>query len=142
MAGCCGDTKFDSSTHHSCPVNGQVYPAVDLRTVLHQVERPWAYSWGDMRHFFCDAPDCDVVYFTQSNQVINRDQLRVRIGQKEQAPDRPLCYCYGVSHAQSLADAAIKPFVIAQTKVGNCSCEVRNPSGRCCLKDFPKDTGQ
>jgi hypothetical protein len=28
--------------------------------------------------------------------------------------------------------------VIEQTRLHNCACDVRNPSGRCCLKDFPK----
>jgi hypothetical protein len=30
--------------------------------------------------------------------------------------------------------------VMAQTKAGLCSCDTSNPSGRCCLKDFPKPT--
>ena len=31
-----------------------------------------------------------------------------------------------------------KEFVMAQTKAQNCACEIRNPSGKCCLVDFPK----
>ncbi|MCK5920792.1 MAG: hypothetical protein KAG66_07615, partial [Methylococcales bacterium] len=50
-----------------------------------------------------------------------------------------LCYCYGVTCQQALNNPDAKAFVLAQTKLKNCACDTRNPSGRCCLKDFSKD---
>jgi hypothetical protein len=50
-----------------------------------------------------------------------------------------LCYCFGVTKADARSDPGIKKFVMAQTKLGLCACEMRNPSGRCCLPDFPRD---
>ena len=48
-----------------------------------------------------------------------------------------LCYCFGVSRADFDRNPGTKDFVTAQTKAGLCACETSNPSGRCCLKDFP-----
>jgi len=48
-----------------------------------------------------------------------------------------VCYCFGVSRSDFRNDPATKDYVIAQTKAGLCSCDTSNPSGRCCLKDFP-----
>lgn len=60
------------------------------------------------------------------------------IGVKEASDDTLLCYCFGVSKKDFQSDLAIREFVVGQTKAGLCSCETSNPSGRCCLKNFPK----
>ena len=57
---------------------------------------------------------------------------------KEYNEDRLICYCYGVTMKQASTNSNIKPFVIQETKEDSCACETRNPSGRCCLKNFPK----
>jgi hypothetical protein len=49
-----------------------------------------------------------------------------------------LCYCFGISREDFKRDPGLRDFVVAKTKAGECSCETKNPSGRCCLKDFPK----
>ena len=137
MSHCCTG-KGHSFGRYSCPANGKEYPEINLRTVLHQIKKPWDYPLPAPQHYFCYDPECDVVYFTHSGAVINRQQLRGQVGQKERSPDRMLCYCYGVLQNQAATDPSIKSFVIMETKAGRCACEVRNPSGRCCLKDFPK----
>jgi hypothetical protein len=78
------------------------------------------------------------VYFGADGSTIVRSQLRTRVGVKEAADDSLLCYCFGVGKADLQRDPAIRDFVVEQTKAGRCSCETSNPSGRCCLKDFPK----
>jgi len=64
--------------------------------------------------------------------------MRTPVGVKEASADTLLCYCFGVSKQDFQTDPATREFVVAQTKAGLCSCDTRNPSGRCCLKDFPK----
>ncbi|MDQ6952889.1 MAG: hypothetical protein Q9M15_05110 [Mariprofundaceae bacterium] len=55
-----------------------------------------------------------------------------------------LCYCFGVSKKQfqqALKDGkaeSIKDFILESTKKSLCTCEVRNPSGRCCWGEFLK----
>lgn len=109
-------------------------------TIAHHIKAPWAWEPSAERYYFCDAQDCDVAYFGDDKSVIPTSRLRTRIGVKERAKHDLLCYCFGVSRADFERDPATREFVIAQTKIGACSCETRNPSGRCCLKDFPEST--
>ena len=79
-----------------------------------------------------------VVYFGQDDSVINIESVRTKVGLKEQSADGLVCYCYGVTKAEAAGDTSIRDFVIEETKQRQCACETRNPSGRCCLADFPK----
>jgi len=121
-----------------CPANGQEYAEVSARTIAHHVKESWAWTPRAERYFFCADPACDVVYFGDDGSVLTKSQLRTRVGAKERTSDRPLCYCFGVSAADHLRNPAIMDYVAAQTKAGLCSCDTSNPSGRCCLKDFPR----
>jgi hypothetical protein len=80
--------------------------------------------------------DCDIVYFSDEDSVIPKSQLRTIFGVKETASDTLVCYCFGVSKAESQSDPGIRDFVVNKTKLGLCSCDTSNPSGRCCLIDF------
>jgi hypothetical protein len=80
-----------------------------------------------------------VVYFGADDSVILQPQLRTTVGMKSSSELSLLCYCFGVSRADVASGNAIRDFVVAQTKLGLCSCETSNPSGRCCLKDFPRN---
>lgn len=99
---------------------------------------PWRWNAKQQSYYFCDDPDCDVVYFGQDDSVITRDKLRTRVGVKQNSPDATACYCFGISVDEALGKPELKQFVIDMTQRGECACETRNPSGRCCLKDFPK----
>jgi hypothetical protein len=52
--------------------------------------------------------------------------------------DLMLCYCFGFTKQDYKDDASVRDYVIEQTRAGNCSCSTKNPSGQCCLKDFPR----
>lgn len=80
---------------------------------------------------------CEIVYFGEDGSRILQAQLRTRVGSKQASGDALLCYCYGVTVDDARNDPAARDFVIAETRLGQCACETRNPSGRCCLKDFP-----
>ncbi|MFZ1537646.1 MAG: hypothetical protein WAT23_09730 [Chromatiaceae bacterium] len=138
MSSCCSSSGCDSAQPHKgrCPVNGLVYSEVTVRTIAHHIQEPWSWVPSAKHYYFCDAPDCDVAYFGDDNSVVLKTRLRHRVGVKERAEQDLLCYCFGVSRADFERDPATKEFVIAQTKIGACSCETSNPSGRCCLKDF------
>jgi len=123
---------------HSCPDNGKTYAGVKRKTLLHHIAQPWRNSLPEQGYYFCTDPDCDVVYFGQDNTVVHTDELRTTVGQKSHDKDAAICYCFGVTKALARQDKTIKNFVRRQTKESNCSCETANPSGRCCLKDFPE----
>ena len=140
MSSCCSTEKRgnNSPRKQPCPVNQQNYISVELRTVLHHIKNSWSANLKEQGYYFCDDKDCDVVYFGEDNSIIKKYELRTRISSKENNDDALVCYCFGVSQKETMKNPAIKDFVIQQTKIGNCSCETSNPSGRCCLKDFPK----
>ena len=139
MSDCCDPEKDScaSAKKRACPIDRHACVAVEHRTVLHHLKSPWLHPLGPQPYYFCDNPNCAVVYFSGDTQVIGLDELRGPIGQKQRGSERLICYCFGVNEAQASTDPAVKAFVIEQTKLGNCDCDIRNPSGRCCLKDFP-----
>lgn len=114
------------------------YAEVSAHTILHHLKQPELWQERGRRYFFCDDPGCDVVYFGDDGSVILKSQLRTTVGVKEAGDDSPLCYCFDITRAAALADPALKDSVVEKTRQGLCSCETSNPSGRCCLKDFPK----
>ncbi|MFT4562914.1 MAG: hypothetical protein ACI9BW_002665, partial [Gammaproteobacteria bacterium] len=80
---------------------------------------------------------CDVIYFGQDDDTISIAQIRTVVGAKEKTENGLICYCFGISKREAAASSKTKAYVVKQTKDNECACEVRNPFGRCCLKDFP-----
>jgi hypothetical protein len=93
----------------------------------------------DADYLFCDAVDCDVVYFTTDGRTITKPQLKVEVGIKETVGDRPLCYCFGHSVATIKEELRTKGRSDALEDIrrkmqdSGCGCAVTNPSGSCCL---------
>ncbi|WP_158083120.1 hypothetical protein [Methyloprofundus sedimenti] len=90
--------------------------------------------------FFCDNPDCEVIYFAQDNAVIKVDELRTIVGIKAKTKAALVCYCCGVSSADAKHSSKPKYLLLTIVRQRKCACAVRNSSGRCCcLKGFPKN---
>ena len=137
----CGSTPKQAN----CPLNGQTYNRVSLRTVLHHVIKPWQRTLRSQAYYLCDDPDCEVVYFGEDQRLIRQNELRLTVGQKSRSPDKHVCYCFDIRMTDLQAEGnheKLKTFVIEQTRDSTCDCEVRNPAGRCCLNDFPENTHQ
>lgn len=122
----------------TCPINEQQYHEVEKKTILQHIQSPWEKNLTEEKYYFCNDPACDVVYFGIKGSIINKAELHTLVGKKEINDDALLCYCFGISKALAKENAEIKAYVVQQTKEKNCACDIRNPSGRCCLKDFPK----
>lgn len=142
MSDCCSSSASDVLHPHKrrCPSCGEEGTEVAQRTIAHHLRNPWDWHNSETRYYFCDAPGCDVVYFGADGSVISKSQLRTAVGLKETSADGLICYCFGVSRADALRDAGVRDYVVEQTRLGLCSCDTSNPSGRCCLKNFPKMT--
>ena len=140
MTSCCPAPESESELprRRQCPVNDLEYSEVSAKTIAHHLAKAWKWTPSARKYYFCGDPECDVVYFGDDNSVILKSQLRTRVGVKERCGDDLLCYCFGVTRADVELEPSIKNFVTAQTKAGLCTCETSNPSGRCCLRDFPK----
>jgi len=73
------------------------------------------------------------VYFHPDGAALGVDALRVRVGQKETGPDRPICYCFAHSAADLRAKPGIRDEIKAACKRGEDHCAETNPQGACCL---------
>ncbi len=143
MPDCCS-TKGTSEAPSVavCPVNGARSKQVDLLTMKSLV-RKLSLGMPNTQYYFCEAKDCDVVYFALDSQapVFRRADLLVRVGVKETADPIPVCYCFGFTRGDIREEIAetgrsmIVERISAEVKAGNCACEVKNPSGKCCLGD-------
>lgn len=138
MSDCCCSCSTNKASKSTCPVNGKEYRPVSIKTIKHHIKEPWKWASKDQEYFFCDAPECEVVYFGEDKSCIKRSELRSSVGVKERKPVSTICYCFGTTYEDYQNDKGIKEYVTEQTKNKTCDCEIRNPSGKCCLKDFPK----
>lgn len=126
----------EENRYRRCPVNGNEYPLVGTATIKQHLLRPWKRNLENHHYYCCDDPDCRVKYFNERDETITIDQLRELPGLKTKNPNDTLCFCFGVSNADTVGYEA-KAYVVTQTKSHACACKTRNPFGRCCLKDFP-----
>jgi len=124
-----------SGAKASCPECGVSCLSVGIQTIKHHIKVPWLWDDSSGDYYFCTSQGCETVYFSSNGLNLFQKDLRLLVGVKLKAEDALICYCFDVSRADA-ANPAIKSFVSNQTKAKQCACVVRNPSGRCCLKDF------
>ena len=143
MSSCCSSSSnTEIPKRHTCPENSKEYISVPFQTLFLHLKKPWDFKFKNLKeqgYYFCSDPNCDVVYFGEDNAAIYKTELRSLVGVKEPKNDNALsCYCFDITHSEARNNTSIRDYVIENTKNGSCSCESLNPSGRCCLKDFPK----
>lgn len=156
MSNCC--------SNHASKIVGEICPkcrasckSVENKTLYHQVKFPENQAVFQEKYYFCPAKKCPVGYFSSTGQIIPKRSLRTY----QEIEDDKLCYCFDINtkqylgkrtgwcfkllnlfHARSLSELkvnnadAIKNFVIQKTKSEDCACDVKNPSGQCCLAKF------
>jgi len=139
MSDCCTTNEKDQQTptRYSCPQCNLLFGTVPFKTILHHIKTPWELSLKDQTYYFCGNPLCDVVYYGFDGLTLHKNQLRTKVGIKESSEEVLICYCFGVSKSEARVNNQAKAFVTEQTKNSLCSCATHNPSGKCCLKDFP-----
>lgn len=142
MSSCCSvnGKSQEAPKVLACPECGSRSKQVDRLTVKSLV-RHLPFGMPTVQYYFCATPGCAAVYFPWGLDapVFRRDDLLVRVGAKETTDPIPVCYCFGVTRkdigdeiertGKSTAAERIK----AEVKAGRCACEVKNPSGKCCL---------
>jgi len=124
----------------NCPVSGTRSKRVAALTVKSLV-RQLPLEMPKTQYYFCQTPGCEAVYFPLDTQarLFRRGDLTVRVGVKETEDPIPLCYCFGFTQKDIETEIAesgrstVAHRISAEVKAGNCACEVKNPSGKCCL---------
>ncbi len=147
MSDCCSVSAMTGSAPAvmACPVNGVRSKQVDLLTVKSLV-RQLPLGMPKTQYYFCEEPGCDAVYFPLDTQapLFRRSDLIVRVGAKEPEDPIPVCYCFGFTRKDIQDEIAktgrstVADRISAEVKAGNCACEVKNPSGKCCLGDVTR----
>ena len=138
MNSCC---EVDSARHTAkapCPACASIGLFVNKSTMLQHLLNPWLVQDMPAPSFFCENPNCEIVYFSQEGSTFSQSNLRTTVGLKNPGQDSVVCYCFGVTSSVAVASPNVRDFVIQQTKSKSCACEARNPSGQCCLKHFPQ----
>ena len=148
MSDCCSMKSSSKAPAVAvCPMSGARSKRVGMLTVKSLV-RELPLGMPNTQYYFCEAQNCDVVYFALDWQapVFRRADLLVRVGVKETAHPIPVCYCFGFTRGnihEEISEkgrSTIAERITAEVKAGNCACEVKNPSGKCCLGSVTRET--
>lgn len=149
MSSCCSGERCEisrtrASGETACPRCGEIGRVVANETVQAILEPGHADGLLPVERRFCKTPGCAVLYYGADGRVVEKGAASVRVGVKETDDPVPLCYCFGFSRADvrrqvaERGDSDIPARITAEVRAGRCSCEVKNPSGTCCLGDVNK----
>ncbi len=149
MGSCCSGEgcelpKSRPGGETACPRCGEVGRVVADATVRAILKPGHAEGLLAVERRFCKTPGCAVLYYGADGRVVEKGAASVRVGVKEIDDPVPLCYCFGFSRADvrrqvaERGDSDIPARITAEVRAGRCSCEVRNPSGACCLGELNK----
>lgn len=140
MSRCCDATAsscpIDPPAEASrCPADHSRGKPVDWLTVA-------ALSRGPVpprqRFWLCGSPGCEVVYFGERGARLGTPEINVRPGFKD-GNDGLVCYCFLhrrgdiARELEQTGSTTVLESIKREVQAGNCACEVRNPSGKCCL---------
>lgn len=149
MGGCCSSSKCEAPKPTSegqtpCPRCGAVGRPVRDETIQALLKPGLAASLLGVERRFCRTPSCDVLYYGADGRFVEKSAATVRVGLKETEDPVPLCYCFNFSRADVHREVAetgactIPARIAAEVRAGRCACEVKNPSGTCCLGEVNK----
>lgn len=144
MSSCCSGESCEipdagKTAEAACPRCGQVGRVVGDETIQAMLKPGHADGLLAVERRFCKTPGCAVLYYGSDGRVVEKGAANVRVGVKETEDPAPLCYCFGFSRADvrrqvaERGDSDIPARIAAEVRAGRCSCEVKNPSGTCCL---------
>jgi hypothetical protein len=137
---CCRPDAAGDRVCRACGNSGIPVPGVTVESLVAPARRSRLASLEGFAA--CRTLDCPVAYFaSERDEYIDKADLTVRIGVKENEDPAPLCYCFGwtkrmVDDEVARAGTSSAVLDIAERmRATGCACERTNPSGRCCLPD-------
>ncbi len=126
-------------TVNVCPECGKKGKPVEGQTVKAMVSVSLR-ELKDTEYLFCKTETCPVVYFSANGlQTFSTQQIRERVYQKEPtAKDVSVCYCFrhtlgDIQSSSPDEQKAMVDDINAGIQAGQCTCDLRNPQGSCCL---------
>ena len=134
-----GPDEFDGRCP-TCREKGRKVQKVTMEHLLRPASRS---SISSGQYFFCENRACEALYFSSpGSRAFLKGEAVVRIGLKETEDPIPLCYCFGYTRKMAWDEIArtggtdIPDTIRAEIQAGNCACEIKNPSGACCLAEI------
>ncbi|MFQ6675576.1 MAG: hypothetical protein ACE5LH_04430 [Fidelibacterota bacterium] len=128
-----------------CPTCGTKGKPVSALTIRSLTQRNWSHYPAITDGYLCpNADDSTVYFFAGSDLTVDKNRLVDRVGFKETDGPHTVCYCFRHSKEEIESDflrnghSTIEADIRGKVDGGACSCEVTNPSGRCCLGDVRK----
>lgn len=124
-----------------CPGNGRRGAPVALRTVKAMLVPEALRRVGREQHYYCSDTGCSVVYFSRGGAHYSTEDVSVPVADKQVGRPMLVCYCFGYVAEEAVAASGVaEPAAIvairSHVNAGRCACDVRNPSGRCCLRSL------
>jgi hypothetical protein len=125
-----------------CIECGEPGRSVPRLTVLHHVKSEKLCRVCDEEYKFCATPACSVVYFAASGELFTVSDVRELVTIKASGGVRPLCYCFGFMEGdireeiERTGQSSVPAQIGRLIKEKMCACEIRNPSGACCLGEI------
>ena len=137
---CCNSPESADIDANRCRQCGAQGRKVHPETMENLLKPEVLVRLKDDTYFFDRTAACDVVYFSnEAESYFAKDELRVRVGIKETESPVPICYCFGHTAESARKEilatghSTMAERITAEVQAGNCACEVKNPSGTCCL---------
>ncbi len=119
-----------------CPHCKKSGKRVEHDTMLHHIKDISTLSKN--RYYYCASFECDIVYFNKHDAPYTTAMLNKEIGFKEGSSDQAaVCFCYHYMKSELYNPSIIEKINIRINNYGS-RCDIRNPSGKCCLKDIKK----
>ena len=118
---------------------------VSRKTVLSMIKPEFVETALHGSYRFCHARECPIVYFEeQGSRVFTVEDLRITVGVKASTDPIPVCYCFGFDESHLREEIAqtgstsVPERISRLIREGLCACDVRNPSGNCCLGEVKR----
>lgn len=122
----------------SCGDKGQSVTTLTVKSLVRNHTRVNASS----SFSFCRNTHCDVDYFS-ADATFRKEDVKV-VGIKETDDPVPLCYCFDYTREDILreihetGETKLAEIIKGEAQGGFCACEVKNPSGKCCLGEITR----
>lgn len=135
-----GSNHINGQAIVMCPVSGTKGKLVKTVTLRSLIKEEQQHRITEGRYWFCDAQECDVVYFAEDgSHIFTKADLKVRVGVKETEAPRPICYCFNhtveeiFDEIQRTGTTTIPNDIANRLNSEGCDCVHTNPQGSCCL---------
>ena len=130
-------------TTTKCPASQTQSRKVQRITLEHLLSPAKVSTIQNAQYYYCPDPDCNVVYFSYENvPCFTIHDLNVKVLAKDISEDVPVCYCFGwtrhriKNRLQEPGASNPATEISRDVRAGKCSCDIKNPTGRCCLGDI------